>query len=143
MQPKARSAEVLWQLLAAPAPDSEIYQLEHGNALVTLGPLKKGSTAVPVRDVQASAKIPEGFSTVIKGNKEDEDPGASFGPWSTPQKFARSSAAQPVTKSDLDAMEERVETKLRNSFAKPRGEDTIMATEDESVANREQRMSKL
>lgn len=46
VQPKARSADgqgVLWQILSASKPNSEVYQLAHGDVLVTLDPPKKSS----------------------------------------------------------------------------------------------------
>ena len=126
VQPKARSADgkgVLWHLLAAKASDSEVYQLQHGDALVTPDPPKKGTAAFQPYDVQASAKTIAALTTPTKSSKEDADPWASYDPWSTPSKFAKPSHQAQVTKQDLTAMEQRIEQRSKTNLTKPDGDD--------------------
>lgn len=146
VQPKARSADgkgVLWHLLAAQAPDSEVYQLQHGDVLVTPDPPKKGNAAFQPYDVQASAKTIAALTTPTKHAKEEADPWAAQDPWSTPSKFAKPSPQQQVTKHDMTSMEQRIEQRIKATLSKTEGEDVMMAADDDRVGQLEQRLNKM
>eukprot|EP00435_Cladocopium_sp_Y103_P013782 s2225_g3.t1 len=145
VQPKARSADgrgVLWQLLAASKPESEVYQLEHGDVLITLDPPKKTTNAKPATDVQASAKTLAALTSTPK-QAENDDPWATYDPWSTPAKMPRPSPSPPnITKLDLEAMEKRMDQKIQSSI-RPEPEDSSMHVEDDRINQLEHRMSQL
>eukprot|EP00435_Cladocopium_sp_Y103_P021646 s885_g5.t1 len=145
VQPKARSADgrgVLWQLLAATKPESEVYQLEHGDVLITLDPPKKATSAKPVADVQASAKTIAALTSTPK-SADSEDPWATYDPWSTPAKLPRPAPSPPsITKLDLEAMEKRMDQKIQANIRSD-ADDTTMHVEDERMNQLEHRMNQL
>lgn len=145
VQPKARSADgkgVLWQLLAATAPDSEVYQLDHGDVLVTLDPPKKQQGPPQPKDLQASAKTLAALSTKATASNPDEDPWAHYDPWTTPPKAAKTNARPSATKMDLEALEQRLDQKLLSHQTRTDG-DTTMTVEDERINHLELRMQRL
>jgi len=145
VQPKARSADgkgVLWQLLAATAPDSEVYQLDHGDVLVTLDPPKKQQGPPQPKDLQASAKTLAALSTKATVSNPDEDPWAHYDPWTTPPKAAKTNARPSATKMDLEALEQRLDQKLLSHQTRTDG-DTTMTVEDERINHLELRMQRL
>lgn len=144
IQPRARSADgrgVLWQLLAANMPSSEVYQLAHGDVLITPDPPRKNAGAITSADVQASAKTLAVLATTSPADSA-EDPWAQYDPWSTPAKKSRTVPSNTVTKTDLEAMEQRMHQKIRETI-KPESEDSSMGMDDERVAHLEQRMTQL
>lgn len=133
---------MLWQLLAATAPDSEVYQLDHGDVLVTLDQPRKQQGTYQPKDIQASAKTIAALSTKHSPAPVEEDPWASYDPWMTPPKVAKTVAKPSATKSDLEALEQRLDLKLQNHQTKSDG-DATMAIDDTRINQLEQRMQQL
>ena len=146
VQPRTRSADgqgVLWQILAATKPDSEVYQLAHGDVLITMDEPKKVTGQIQPYDVHASAKTLAILATPKKIEVSGEDPWIAQDPWSTPQKKAKSAASQAVTRMDLEAMEIRMEQKFKTANPKPEVEDVAMGSDDPRIAHIGNRMNQL
>ena len=94
------------------------------------------------RTSKPSAKTIAALSTKHSPAPVEEDPWASYDPWMTPPKVAKTVAKPSATKSDLEALEQRLDLKLQNHQTKSDG-DATMAIDDTRINQLEQRMQQL
>ena len=129
---------MLWILQASEDPSHWVYQLAHGDVLIT--PMENARAAEPQQvAVLASAKTLQTLKLGVKDQTHDdaqEDPWTHYDPWQGP--VAKTSKELSV--SQFAAMEANLEQKLATKL---RPADTDMSAVDTRVMELEQKVEQL
>ncbi len=158
LQPKGRTGDgqgIQWEVIAATAPECEVYSLKHGDVILTLIDTKKPSDKA-VHDVMASAKtmalLRQTSPKTINLTAADIDPLQQHDPWASyqPPKMAKTTGyAEPHPKNaQLDAITANVDRRLAETLAqvdkKLATSDAVMSDpSDDRIAAFEDRLQQL
>ena len=154
LQPRGRTADhsgMIWEVQASAPPEYEIYQMEHGDVLITEVQKKAKNPTGDKVDIQGSAKTIAALTKQKMPSASSEDPWETYkgsDPWSTPTpptKVARHWEQKPSTESIAAQVENRILRSLEGKlpqFTKA-AEQAMTPAEDARIQAMETRMSKL
>eukprot|EP00438_Fugacium_kawagutii_P031487 Skav235041 [mRNA] locus=scaffold287:267187:271838:- [translate_table: standard] len=140
IQPRGRSSDgsgVMWTVQAEKPPVSQVFQMGHGDVIVTEDDEKKSSAASSSTDVMASAKTVAALrAKPLPAANPQSDPWESYDPW---QKHPRISPPELSTQQ-LKALEDRMTERISTSLNKDPPDAVMSSVEDGRVSALETRM---
>eukprot|EP00438_Fugacium_kawagutii_P001429 Skav205000 [mRNA] locus=scaffold3521:51641:56874:- [translate_table: standard] len=159
VQPKGRSAtgtSLMWEVQACEAPAYEVWQLSHGDILVTEVPRKAKPAQSSAAGVQGSQRTIAALSVVAQKQGKDDPWQQEGDPWQSyertnkqPRLSTPSSASRPQQVAvNVEAIAAQVEEKVIANLAKsqppkePQSDDELMA-DDPRVQALESRLNQL
>eukprot|EP00438_Fugacium_kawagutii_P004336 Skav207873 [mRNA] locus=scaffold664:12608:17290:+ [translate_table: standard] len=126
IQPKGRASDgsgVLWSVQSSESPPAEVYQMSHGDIIVTEDASKKSPPEKPATEILASAKtvaaIRNRGATFSSASTGSGDPWEHFDPWqSTTNKQPRLSPPE-LSPQQFRALEESLRDKMAPASTDP------------------------
>lgn len=151
LQPKARSLDgsgVIWGIQASTKPKFAIYQMKHGDVLITEIPPRKQSEPQQAHGIVASTKTLTALKEGAVKSAQPQDPWDNQDPWQNwqPSKSIRSAPAAPIKldRTQLDTLETAIESKVRANLAKVQTDDEPMeSAAQERITVLEDRLNKV
>lgn len=152
LQPRARASDgtgIIWTVLAGQAPEFEIYQLHHGDVLVSEIASKKNESQGPKHGVLASAKtiaaLNEPKADAVDPWHANGDKSSAHGdPWQQWQqnKIQRTADHNSLTHQQLQQIEQNLEKKIHEKLATNARDDSDMQIDEaERITQLESRLS--
>ena len=145
LQPRARASDgtgIIWTVLAGQSPECEIYQLHHGDVLVSEITAKKNEIQGPKHGVFASAKT---IAALHEPKKEQTDPWHVHGdPWQqwNQNKSQRTQETHSLSQQQVQQIESNLEKKIQARLDKTDRDDTNMQIDEtERIVTLEERLS--
>lgn len=144
-QPKGRARDgtgVVWQVLAESAPASEVYQMEHGDVIITIDEPKRSMLdAAQPSNLLASAKTVAALreKPLHMGMQADKDPWEDADPWQHHRTKQVKTSPPEVSPQQLKAIEDSLRTSIMTNM--PKENDVPMQSEqDERITAMEARI---